>query len=236
MPGQTLRLSIVIPAYDCAETIGAQLQAIADQEVVASGESEIIVADNGSTDGTLTVVDAYRRVHPRLMVVDASSRPGASHARNVGVHEAIGEYVLFCDSDDVVASGWLDAMARALETAPFVAARLEHRGINPSWSVSRAGRAPNPKGWWKRRPAVPPPTAYAPSLGIRRELHERIGGFDTTFREGGEDNDYCYRAQIARSATHLRSHCGRPLSAPHRHGGRVQTDARLRKRKREATR
>ena len=73
-------------------------------------------------------------------------------------------------------------------------------GHQPSWSVSRAGRAPI-EGLVEHRPAVSPPIAYAPSLGIRRELHERIGGFDTTFREGGEDNDYCYRAQIARSAT-----------------------------------
>lgn len=188
-----MRLSIVIPAYNCAETIGAQLQAIADQEW--SGDYEIVVADNGSTDSTTTVVDDYRLVDPRVRVVDASGHPGASYARNVGAHEATGECVLFCDSDDVVGSGWLVAMATALETAQLVAARLEHRRLNPEWSVRERGE-PQTDGLVDTDPPFLP-FAYAPSLGIRRELHDRIGGFDTTFREGGEDNDYCYRAQIA---------------------------------------
>ena len=99
-------ISVVIPVRDGAATIGDQLEALGQQTY--QGEWEIVIADNGSTDGTAELAERSWS-HPRaaLRVVDASSRPGSSFARNRGAIEAAGDFLAFCDADDIVAPGWL---------------------------------------------------------------------------------------------------------------------------------
>jgi glycosyltransferase involved in cell wall biosynthesis len=185
-----IEVSVVIATYNGATTVRELLDALAEQE--SQHSFEVIVSDNGSTDETLAIADQFSRRFARLLIVDASDNRGVSHARNVGAVNASGRFLLFCDQDDVVAPGWLDAMAAALERHPFVAARLEHRRLNPAWTVRFYGEP--------QRDELPGasffrPYAWGGSIGIRRELHHAVGGFDRTFREGGEDNDYCWRVQ-----------------------------------------
>ena len=98
-----MTLSIIIPCRNAARTIEETLQALADQKWPAAWE--VIVADNGSTDNLARVVAKYTLRIPHLRLVDASARRGASYARNIGVNAATGEYILFCDADDVPAAG-----------------------------------------------------------------------------------------------------------------------------------
>src|SRR5688500_9296124 len=100
-----MRASVVVPVRDGAATIGEQLAALAQQDF--PGSWEVVVADNGSRDGTADVVRSFRDRLPGLRLVDASARPGASHARNAGAAAATGEVLAFCDADDVVDPGWL---------------------------------------------------------------------------------------------------------------------------------
>lgn len=81
---------------------------------------EIIVVDNGSTDGTPMVVKEFadRCPHPVLLVVE--DRPGLSRARNAGVRASRGEIVIFTDDDVCVSDGWIDALTAAFK--PGVAA------------------------------------------------------------------------------------------------------------------
>ena len=104
-------LSVVIPVRNGARTIGEQLSALTCQDFV--GEWEVVVADNGSTDNTKDVVASFIPALPTLRLVDASSWPGASYARNFGARCADGGYLLFVDADDRVTSCWLSAMAAA---------------------------------------------------------------------------------------------------------------------------
>ncbi|HEX5945088.1 MAG TPA: glycosyltransferase family A protein [Acidimicrobiales bacterium] len=103
---ERIRISVVVPARNAVDVLGAQLDALAAQEVPVPWE--VVVADNGSTDGTRELAAAW---HDRLpvRVVDASAHAGVNHARNRGVHAAHGELVLCCDADDVVAPGWVAA-------------------------------------------------------------------------------------------------------------------------------
>jgi GT2 family glycosyltransferase len=188
--GDSMDLSVVIATYNGAETLTEQLDALACQE--SQHAFEIIVADNGSTDATLSIVTDYASRVAQVRVVDASDGRGVSHARNVGAASASGRYLLFCDQDDVVAPGWLEAMAAALEHHRFVAARLDHRHLNPDWTIRFYGEP--------QRDELPGtaffrPYAWGCSIGVEQELHRAVGGFDETFHEGGEDNDYCWRIQ-----------------------------------------
>ena len=125
-----MKLSVVVPAFNAAETIDDQLDALASQDW--QGPLEIVVSDNGSTDKTVAVAKTYSKRFSRLTVIDSSDKRGAAHARNAGASVATGDYLLFCDDDDKVGDGWLNAMAAALERHPFVAARLDHHQLNPT--------------------------------------------------------------------------------------------------------
>ena len=112
-PG-TPPVSVVIPAYNRAATIGAAIESVLRQ---TWEDFELVVVDDGSTDGTL---EAARRIaDPRLRVIAAPHNMGAAGARNLGVAEARGTWIAFQDSDDE----WLPEklakqMARLATPAP----------------------------------------------------------------------------------------------------------------------
>jgi glycosyltransferase involved in cell wall biosynthesis len=184
------KLSVVIPVLDAAREVSGQLEALARQEW--SQPWEVVVADNGSTDGTLAIVERYLDRLPALRVADASGRRGQAHALNVGVREANGEAVAFCDADDEVAPGWVAAMGEALALHPFVACRSEPGKLNEPWVAET--REPQPPGALSTVP-FPPFAPYAGSggLGVRRSVHLELGGFDESM-PALFDVDYCLRA------------------------------------------
>jgi GT2 family glycosyltransferase len=188
--GRPMRVSVVVATFNGVTTLGEQLEALAEQQPPC--DLEVVVSDNGSTDGTRALAESYAERFPRFILVDSSDKPGVSYARNAGASAATGDYLLFCDQDDTVGAGWLESMISAFEHDSFVAARLDHRRLNPDWTVSFYGEP--------QRDALPTPDflpyAWGGSIGIRRDLHLAVGGFDERFRQGGEDNDYCYRLQL----------------------------------------
>ena len=88
-------VSVVIPAYNRAATIGAAIDSVLRQ---TWEDFELVVVDDGSTDGTLAAARAV--TDPRLRVVAAPHNLGAAGARNLGVAEARGTWIAFQDSDD----------------------------------------------------------------------------------------------------------------------------------------
>jgi glycosyltransferase involved in cell wall biosynthesis len=192
MPGD-VDLTIVIPCRDCAATIGEQLEAIASQEW--DGSWEVVVADNGSSDQTRAVVEGFRDRITHLRVVGAAGVRGAAHARNIGVREARGDAVLYCDADDVVGEGWLAAMGDALRRHEFVSARLDPVRFNEEWV--REGREWYPGTSGPGKTPHPPFLYNVPGglMGVRRRLHDAIGGFDETLSYM-QDSDYALRLQL----------------------------------------
>jgi glycosyltransferase involved in cell wall biosynthesis len=193
------KLSIIIPCFNASEAIAAQLEALAGQEWSESWE--VIVADNGSTDQSLAIVERYRGLLPNLRVVDASGRRGAAHARNEGAKVAEGESIAFCDADDVVASGWLAAIGEALSRYDFVASRFDTEKLNDPWV--QASQA-NPQKDGVQKAWYPPYLAHsgASGLAVKRIFHEAVGGFDETLPVL-EDTDYCFRVQLAGPELHF---------------------------------
>jgi glycosyltransferase involved in cell wall biosynthesis len=86
---------VVIPAYNRAATIAAAIESVLRQTYP---DFELVVVDDGSTDGTLAAAAAVR--DPRVRLVAAPRNLGAAGARNLGVEEARGTWVAFQDSDD----------------------------------------------------------------------------------------------------------------------------------------
>lgn len=190
---QLPRLSVVIAALDGAATIEAQLEAILSQ--AGAVPCEVLVSDNGSTDDTAAIVARYSNRIPSVRLVDSSDSPGVAHARNRGADAASSAVIAFCDQDDVVGAGWLAAMIAALETHEVVAGRLEHDLLNPPWVVEALGR-PQADGLIAYEGGGHLPFAFGCTLGVRRELHRALGGFDERFIKGSEDTDYCWRLQL----------------------------------------
>ncbi len=168
-----LDISVVIPAFNAAETIGAQLEALAAQDY--PGSWEILVSDNGSTDATTQIVAEWAARCPRIRLVDGSGARGAAFARNAGARAARGRNLLFCDSDDIVVTGWVRALASNLETHSFVCGPFELARLNPPWLVEAKGTTGTDGLVWFDDIF---PFASSCNLGVSRDLFLALGGFD----------------------------------------------------------
>lgn len=101
-----MKLSIIIPAYNAEAYLPQCLDSILAQEQQGC---EVIVVDDGSTDGTAALLERY----PDVKVIHQENR-GMSTARNRGLDEARGEYILFVDSDDLLTDGALETLVAEL--------------------------------------------------------------------------------------------------------------------------
>lgn len=194
---QTPRVSVVVPVFDGADTLGVQLEALAAQAF--EGPWEVIVADNGSRDDSVAVARSFA---PRisLRIVDASRVRGAGHARNVGAAAARAPLLAFVDADDAVAPGWLTAIVGALEHHDAVASRFGKTKLNPP-ELQRTRNLRQSEGLSRHDYAAFLPHAGGSGLAVRTAVHEHIGGFDERFRRL-EDTDYSWRLQLAGHAIH----------------------------------
>jgi glycosyltransferase involved in cell wall biosynthesis len=185
-----MTLSVIIPCFNGARTLGVQLEALARQTWPEPGE--VIVADNGSTDESVAIVERYKARIPNLRIADASARRGQPYALNVGAAAARGDALAFCDADDEVGQGWLEAMSRALARYDFVAARIDMQKLNAPWAATKHAQC---VGLQKAR--YPPylPHAGGGTIGVKRTLHEAVGGFDEALPYL-HDTDYCFKLQL----------------------------------------
>jgi len=158
-----MQLCVVVPTLNAETTISAQLDALSRQDW--HGGWEVLVADNGSTDRTLEVVESYRLRMSNLRVVDASDRKGAAHARNVGARSTQAELVAFVDADDVVDEGWVQATAEAVSRHGFIAPRFENRRLNTTSWVQRLSRGSTQTTGLQRSP-YPPKMPHAGGSGL----------------------------------------------------------------------
>jgi GT2 family glycosyltransferase len=183
-------ISVVIPMYNAATVIGEQLNALSAQTF--RGEWEVVVADNGSTDDSVAIARSFADRLPNLRIVDASGRRGASHARNVGSAAARGDVILYADADDVVTTSWVAALADALRHADFVAGRQDIAALN-----SRGDRPPSRP--WQELPRSFDflPWAFGGNCGVRTSVWREISGWREDYPHGGDDIDFCWRAQLA---------------------------------------
>lgn len=173
-----------MPVRDAGDCIERQLQALTQQHY--QGRWEVLVADNGSTDGSAERAARWTDRLP-LRVVDASERRGPGAARNQGVPLTSGELLAFCDADDEVQPGWLDALVTRLRDADLVGGAIVHLRPGVRRPPQPPSRSPAMLGWR--------PYAQTANCGMRRSLWDELGGFDESM-VAGEDVDLSWRAQL----------------------------------------
>jgi GT2 family glycosyltransferase len=177
---------------------------------------EVIVVDNGSTDGSVEFLREYeltcrqRGIACRLLLSDTNI--GAPTARNRAIAVAEGDYLAFLDNDIVVRTlPWLTGLRRALESHPragMVAPKLVFPF--PPYPIECAGCAVSPTGrvgyLGRGEPRTQPEhdtpgerqCLISACIMVTRELIERVGDFDEAYNPVQyEDIDLCYRARAA---------------------------------------
>lgn len=114
MHGTTPKVSVIIPAYNRETFIAQTIDSVLGQTY---SNVELIVVDDGSTDGTRKVVDTYKG---RITILEHPGRVnrGQSAAINVGLRKATGKYIAILDSDDYWAPEKLDVLVGYLEAHP----------------------------------------------------------------------------------------------------------------------
>jgi glycosyltransferase involved in cell wall biosynthesis len=181
---------VVIPCRNAARTLGAQLEAIASQNF--TDPFEVIVVDNLSTDGSAAVALAWVDRLPQLRVVPEPTL-GINAARNAGVRASSGEVIAICDADDVADRGWLTALSHAFaDGAGLVGGALDLFRLNEELSDRRRSN--------RRGPGTSLgflPWAEGANMAFRRRVYDAIGGFDESYRGGGDEVDFAWRAQLA---------------------------------------
>ncbi|WP_165859209.1 glycosyltransferase family 2 protein [Desulfofundulus salinus] len=178
--------SIIIPCRN----EGDHLRRTVRSMIQARGsEQEIIVVDDGSTDGCCDFLRSGEM--PGVRLVEGKNL-GVAGARNVGAAQARGEILCFCDAHLELPPGWLAALARPLGegmaevVCPAMADfRRPHAvGYGVTWGASLQWR------WLHRRPPEPSYVPLAPGgcLLVSRQVYEAVGGFERGFYGFGFDD------------------------------------------------
>lgn len=100
-------LSVIIPAYKAEATLEACLHSVLDQ--TADLRLEVILINDGSPDGSLMIAQKLQQDYPQLVIIDQPNG-GAASARNAGLNQAAGRYVMFVDADDELMPGAIRAL------------------------------------------------------------------------------------------------------------------------------
>lgn len=110
----SMRYSVIVPVYNAEKTIGRCLDSLL---VELRKDTEIILVNDGSQDASGEICEQYAAQHRNIRYI-SKQNGGVSTARNCGLDNAHGEYVLFVDSDDYVAPDFFTILGAALEKTP----------------------------------------------------------------------------------------------------------------------
>lgn len=107
-----MKFSIIIPVYNVEQYLRKCLDSVLEQSY--KGDYEVICVNDGSTDGSLAILEEYAKQNSKIVVID-SPNGGTASARNLGLNAAKGKYIWFVDSDDWVLPQSLEVLAEALQ-------------------------------------------------------------------------------------------------------------------------
>ncbi len=196
-------VSVVILNYNGQSHLETCLQSVRASRY--PGDLEILVVDNGSTDGSLAYLREILPRDPRLRLLSLGRNTGFARGNNLGAREARGEYVVFLNNDTRVDPDWLRHLLTPMDPAAgrictgakilswdgrridFVGGRLTFSGHGIQKDLGEPhveGVEPTPR---------PIPFACGAAMAVHRATFLDVGGFDPLFFAGYEDVDLGYR-------------------------------------------
>jgi glycosyltransferase involved in cell wall biosynthesis len=167
------RVSVVIPVHNREHLVEGAVRSVLAQTYP---DLEVIVVDDGSTDGTAGVLEAVARQDPRVSILTHPTSRGAQAARNSGIRASSGRWVTFLDSDDrylpdSITLRMEEARRRAVTVVHGEARRVAATGTEPLFGVPRLeGNV--------RRELLACPGPLFPALLVRRDVLAMIGYLD----------------------------------------------------------
>ncbi len=194
-------ISVIVVNWNRRELLRACLRSLEQQDA----EHEIIVVDNGSTDGSAEAAGCEFKAR----VIRNAENRGFCAANNQGIRESRGELIALLNNDAEAAPGWIAALARAFEGRPEVGMaaskilvhedprRIDKAGhlIYPDGQNRGRGTGALDDGRFDRMEEALWPDGCAAMY--RRSMLEQIGGFDEDFFAYGDDAELGMRARIA---------------------------------------
>lgn len=210
-------LSIIIVNYNVKEFLMNLLDSI--RKAVNNLSVEVIVVDNASDDGS---VDAIKEKFPEVKLIVNEKNIGFGAANNLALKEAKGEYLLLLNPDTIVREDTFIEMIKFFKTHPDCGI-AGCKVLNPDGTLQLACRRGFPGPWTSFTKVMGLSKLFPKSrffakynltyldenqtyevdavsgafMMMRKEVYEKIGGFDPQFFMYGEDLDLCYRAQKA---------------------------------------
>jgi glycosyltransferase involved in cell wall biosynthesis len=178
------RVSVIVPTYNRRAFLEAAVESVLDQTYT---EFELIVVDGGSTDGTRSYLQAI--TDDRLEVIDQGGPHGISHARNLGLEAASGQYILLLDDDDRLLKDAISVLVNTLREQPQTCGGVftAHRKVEGS-NKTGEHRVMEGRVTQFENASIGGPSCVL----LRKAVVDRIGLFDESF-PAGEDVDFWIR-------------------------------------------
>lgn len=185
-----MNVSIIIPALNTHHTLSTCLQACQSQMLPAGVQLEIILVDDGSTDGTQEIAKAAN-----VQLIQHPNQRGAAAARNSGLAVAQGEIILFTDADCVPQPNWVAEMTRPFQDATIQGCKGIYATHQPEL-VARFVQIEYEDKYdlLRTQPVIDFIDTY--SAGYRAEVLKAVGGFDEAIRYV-EDQELSFRLAAA---------------------------------------
>lgn len=177
--------SIILCTRDRASALRETLASLSALAVPEAGPVELVIVDNGSSDETAAVIEAFRPEALRVQAV-AAPHPGKARALNRGLDRATGEILLFTDDDVRVPPDWVEGLTRPIRRD---GADAVVGGVRLADTLNPATMTPQTRGLLAGTDGQIDPHRPARLVGanmaVHRRVFDRISGFDVALGPGG---------------------------------------------------
>lgn len=176
-----MKLSVIIPCYNAGSYLSQAVSSIRNQQTGFPLTTEIIVIDDGSTDGCV------KKLQGSDLKILHQNHQGASAARNYGMKESTGEYLLFLDADDVLVPDAVKSLYQGLlqQEGSVVALGMAEEFVSEELDAKTAAVLPKKE--------IPFGAFLSGCCFGKKEALLQVGFFDTSLNQAGETVDWLAR-------------------------------------------